>query len=285
MRIRVGVLLIASMFLSLPSLTIAQDQPAPPAEKVAPIFGQTIHYIDAGQGQAVILLHGLGATKEVWLATFVALSAEHHVYAIDQLGFGRSDKPMVEYKIATWVDFLQGFMQAQNLGKATLVGNSLGGWIALDFTVQHPEMVDKLVLVDSLGLPWGGAASVDLNPSSLAGWRALLESLFYDKKMVSDGFVQKVFSDSMRSNVSYTIQRTLAGFAQANFEDEKLQSIHAPTLVVWGRNDELVKTDQGEKFRNGIPGAKLVVLEQCGHLPQVEKPADFNRALLDFLGK
>jgi len=273
---------LAAALLSI--VSFAQTQPGPPAEKEALVYGQRIRYIEAGQGRAVILLHGLGAVKEVWMANFAALSTGHHVYALDQLGFGHSDKPLVEYKIATWVDFLDGFMQAENLRMATLVGNSLGGWIALEFTAQHPEMVEKLVLVDAAGLAWGaGGPVVDLNPSSLAGWRTLLESLFYNKKMVSDQLVERVFSDHMRNNDGYTIERTVAGFAQAQFEDDKLKSIHAPTLVVWGREDKLIPVARAEKFRDGIPGAKLAVFEQCGHLPQLEKPDEFNRAVLDFL--
>jgi 2-hydroxy-6-oxonona-2,4-dienedioate hydrolase len=265
--------------------TFAQNQPTLPPEKVTAVFGQNIHYYEAGQGPVVILLHGLGSVKEVWMPNFGALAPKYHVYAIDQIGYGHSDKPLLEYKIATYVDFLQGFMQAQNLSKATLVGNSLGGWIVLDFAVQHPGMVDKLVLVDSAGMPWMQAPTVDLNASSLAGMRALLESLFYDKKMVTDNFVRQVFTDHVRNNDAYTIQRTLAGFATPQFEDAKLVSIHAPTLVVWGRQDELIPVASGEKFRDGIAGAKLVVFEQCGHVPQLEKPAEFNQALLEFLGK
>jgi pimeloyl-ACP methyl ester carboxylesterase len=250
------------------------------------VYGQNVRYIEAGQGPALILLHGLGAVKEVWTANWEALSAGHHLYALDQIGFGHSDKPLLEYKIATWVDFLQGFMQSENIHQATLVGNSLGGWIALEFAAQHPEMVDRLVLVDSLGLTWGqGGPRIDLNPSSIAGWRTLLEALFYDKKMVSDQFVLRVFADHMHNNDGYTIERTLAGFAQAQFEDDKLSSIHVPTLVVWGREDELISVTRAEKFRNGIAGTKLIVFEQCGHVPQLEKPDDFNRAVLDFLGR
>jgi 2-hydroxy-6-oxonona-2,4-dienedioate hydrolase len=284
MRICPRGLGVAAALVSLASL--APALPNPPAEKVAVVYGQNIRYIEAGQGPAVILLHGLGAVKEVWTANWEALSAGHHVYAVDQIGFGHSDKPLLEYKIATWVDFLHGFMQSENIHQATLVGNSLGGWIALEFAAQHPEMVDRLVLVDSLGLAWGqGAPRIDLNPSSIAGWRTLLEALFYDKKMVSDQFVLRVFTDHMHNNDGYTIERTLAGFAQAQFEDDKLSSIHVPALVVWGREDELISVTRAEKFRNGIPGAKLIVFEQCGHVPQLEKPDDFNRAVLDFLAR
>ncbi|MGA8866579.1 MAG: alpha/beta fold hydrolase [Candidatus Sulfotelmatobacter sp.] len=123
----------------------------------------------------------------------------------------------------------------------------------------------------------------DLNASSLDATRVLLESLFYDKKMVTDGFVLQVFTDRMRNNDGYTIQRTLAGFATPQFVD--LAKIHAPTLVVWGRQDKLIPLASGEKLRDGIAGAKLMVFEQCGHVPEIEKPAELNRALLEFLGK
>ncbi len=259
--------------------------PSLPPEKTAVVYGQNIRYIEAGQGPAVILLHGLGSVKEIWSANIGALSAKYHVYAPDQIGFGHSDKPLLEYKIVTFVDFLQAFMQSQNISKATLVGNSLGGWIAIDFAAQHPEMVDKLVLVDSAGLPWGKAPAVDLNPASLADMRTLLDSIFYGKKMVTEQFVLQAFTNHVRNNDAYTIQRTLAGFAQNQFEDGKLSSIHAPTLVVWGREDELILVSSGEKLREGIPQAKLVIFEQCGHIPQLEKPAEFNQALIDFLVK
>jgi pimeloyl-ACP methyl ester carboxylesterase len=274
-----AALLIVSPFAS------AQTQPGLPPEKTAVVYGQNIRYIEAGQGPTVILLHGLGSVKEIWSANIGALSAKYHVYAPDQIGFGHSDKPLLQYKIVTFVDFLHGFMQSQNLSKATLVGNSLGGWIALDFAARHPELVDKLVLVDSAGLPWEKALAMDLNPASLADMRTLLESLFYDKKMVTEQFVLQAFTNHVRNNDGYTIERTLAGFAQNQFEDAKLSSLHAPTLVVWGRADELISVSRGERLRDGIPEAKLVVFEQCGHVPQLEKPAEFNQVLMDFLGK
>lgn len=278
-------LLVAASLLTICSLASAQTQPTLPPEKTAVVYGQNIRYIEAGQGPTVILLHGLGSLKEIWAANIGALAAKYHVVALDQIGFGHSDKPLLEYKIATFVDFLHGFMKSQNLSKATLVGNSLGGWIAIDFAARHPEMVDKLVLVDSAGLPFGKPLTIDLNPASLADMRTLLDSIFYDKKMVTEEFVLQAFTNHARNNDGFTIQRTLASFSQNQFEDAKLSSIHAPTLVVWGREDELIPFSSGEKLRDGIPGARLVVFEKCGHVPQLEKPADFNQALNDFLGK
>src|ERR1700722_10856920 len=279
-RFRWGLLIFA---LLAASFALPQDRSLP-QEKTAVVLGQNIRYFEAGQGPAVILLHGMGGVKESWMGNLGALAAGYHVYAIDQIGFGHSDKPLLDYKIATFVDFLYAFMPTQNIGKVTLVGNSFGGWIALDFAMQQPGIMEKLVLVDSAGLAWQRPLA-ELNPSSLAATRTLIESVFYNKKMISDNDVLQVFTDRMRNNDGYTIQRTVAGFATPQFEDAKLASIHVPTLVMWGRQDELIPLASGEKFHDGIAGARLLVFDHCGHVPQIEKSEEFNQALLEFLGK
>jgi len=284
MRASRTFVLLPAILISFSSWILSQ-QPNLPPEKNAVVLGENIRYFEAGQGPAVILLHGLGSVKEIWMANFDALAAKYHVFAIDQIGFGHSDKPLLDYKIATFVDFLQVFMQSQNLNKATLVGNSLGGWIALDFVAQHPAMVDKLVLVDAAGLPSSHPLTVNLNPSTVAEMRAVLESIFYNKQFVTDEFVLRAFTNHLKNNDGYTIRRVMTGFTSAQMEDGNLKSVQAPTLIIWGREDELIPESDAEKMHDGIAGSKLVVLDQCGHVPQLEKAADFNRELLEFLGK
>lgn len=266
-------------------LACPQTPPSMPAEKVAVVMGEHIHYYEAGQGRVVILLHGLGSNAGIWINNIAPVAARYHVYAPDQIGFGHSDKPLLDYKIQTFVEFLQGFMQSQNISKAVLVGNSLGGWIAADFAVQHPDLVSKLVLVNSAGLHFGQGPAVDLNPSSLAEMRQLLELIFYNKQMVTDELVRYAFTNHLRDNDGYTIQRTVAGFAQDQFEESKLASIRVPTLVIWGRNDDLISLAKGEQFHQGIAGSKMAVIDQCGHVPELEKPREFNRVLMEFLGQ
>jgi pimeloyl-ACP methyl ester carboxylesterase len=127
---------------------------------------------------------------------------------------------------------------------------------------------------------------VDLNPSSLAGTRKILESVVYNKTSVTDALVRRVFEQHLKNGDGYTIQRVMAGtFTRDQFEDEKAGSVHAPTLVLWGRDDALIPLATAERFQKAIPGAKLVVFDQCGHIPQIEKPQEFNKALLEFLGQ
>ena len=300
-----------ALLLILPGIrTLAQSTPAMPPAQSIEVLGQHLQYYEKGQGPNVIFLHGLGGEASNWAANIGPVAQKFHVYALDQIGFGHSDKPLIEYKIATFVDFLQAFMQAVKIPKATLVGNSLGGWIAVDFAIHHPEMTDKLVLVDAAGLlpkgvpgfvnekvengprkiiselVAGSTLPVDLNPSSLEGMRKVLEYLVYDKQAITDDVVRNAFEGHLKSGDGYTIQRVLDGINSTNqFEDDRLRSIHLPTLVFWGREDRLIPLEAGRRYQKGVKGARLVMIENCGHIPHIEKPAEFNRALLEFLGE
>lgn len=290
-----AVLAVAGFLFAHPAA--GQQPPAKAAvaettaqEKTAVVFGQRIHYLeDGGEGPTVILLHGLGADSTIWAATLATLSEKVHVIALDQIGFGRSDKPPLDYRIATFSDFLHAFMQAAKIPKATLVGSSLGGWIAADFAIQHPEMVEKLILVDSAGIKprdWKGSRSipVNLNPASLLDTRRMFEKLFFDKSMITDQLVERVFENRMRNGDSYTVARVLAGLDQDDqWLEKRLPRIKAPTLIVWGHNDELTPVDRAEIFRKNIPNSRLAIIPQCGHVPQIEKPAEFSKLVLEFL--
>jgi 2-hydroxy-6-oxonona-2,4-dienedioate hydrolase len=125
-------------------------------------------------------------------------------------------------------------------------------------------------------------ASESLNRGRAA---RVLESIFYNKQLVNHEFVSQVFTNHVHNNDGYTIHSVMAGLGSAQYEDGNLKSIHAPTLIVWGRQDELIPESVAEKMHDGIAGSKLVVLDQCGHVPEIEKAADFNQAVLEFLGK
>jgi pimeloyl-ACP methyl ester carboxylesterase len=260
-----------------------------PEEKSVSLFGQKIHYLEAGQeGPTLILIHGLGADSTIWAATLATLSEKTHVFALDQIGFGRSDKPPLDYRVQTFAEFLYAFMQAAKIPRATLVGNSLGGWVAAEFAIQHPEMMEKLILVDSAGIKpksWKGPQSlgVNLNPASLSDTRKLFESLFYDKSIITDQLVERVFENRMRNGDSYTISRVLEGLEHDQWIDKRLEKVKTPTLIIWGNEDALISVDRAESFQKGIPNARLAIIPKCGHVPQIEKPAEFNKLVLDFL--
>ncbi len=276
---------IALLVLSLPAWSQG------PAKQVE-IFGQKIQYVEAGSGPNVILLHGLGADLSSWSANIAALAQKYHVYAPDQIGFGASDKPFMNYRVATLVDFLEGFYRKLGIDKATVVGNSLGGWTAAAFTLAHPERVQKLVLVDAAGYSFTNAPVKpsremleSLNPSTIAGTKALLAVIFANKMFQTDATAEMMFAGHLRHNDGYTIDRFIDSILRGeDFIDGKLGAIKVPTLVVWGREDALVPLASGEQYAKDIAGAQLVVFDHCGHVPQVECAAPFNTALMKFLG-
>ncbi len=130
----------------------ASAQANAPVAKEVLVFGQKIQYVEAGSGPTVILLHGLGGSSQAWQLNISALAQQYHVIVPDQIGFGKSDKPLVNYRIRTYVDFLDQFCKQLKIERASLVGNSMGGWIAALFTAAFPDRVDKLVLADAGGL-------------------------------------------------------------------------------------------------------------------------------------
>jgi pimeloyl-ACP methyl ester carboxylesterase len=275
---------------ALASTVVVWAQSPPP--KQVEIFGQKIHYLEMGSGPTVILLHGLGGDMSNWIFTLPALAKSYHVFVPDQIGFGQSDKPLIDYRVGTLVDFLDGFYKKLGITKATVVGNSLGGWTAAAFTLSHPDKVERLVLVDSAGYSLaktGVQAPRDLlkllNPSTIEMEKALMGTILANKAMVTDAFAEVAFAEHMRRGDAYTIDRFLDSILHnEDVVDGKLGAIKTPTLVVWGREDGLVPLSAGQMMGNEITGSQTVILDHCGHVPQIECAVPFNSALLKFLG-
>src|SRR3954454_942706 len=150
MRHVLCTLVLLSAALSAQTIRHGEDQ-SKPESNPATEFGAKIYYHDVGSGRVVVLLHGLGDDTTIWDPVIAPLSKHHRVIVLDQIGFGRSDKPLLSYRVATFVDFLDGFLEQLKIKSATLVENSLGGWVAAAYTLEHPQKVEKLVLVDSVG--------------------------------------------------------------------------------------------------------------------------------------
>ena len=262
------------------------------ADKQLEVFGQRIHYLEAGSGPTVILLHGLGGDVTNWALTLPTLAKDYHVYAIDQIGFGKSDKPPINYRIGTMVDFLNGFYKAASIPKATLVGNSLGGWIAASFALAHPDKVEKLVLVDAAGYspqrigvpPITRTQLAPLNAATLAEVKQVMSLIFHNKALLTDAFVEKAFADKLKRGDGYTINQFTEMILRGDdYLDGQTKAIKAPTLVIWGREDGLTPLAMGEAYAQDIPGAQTAFIEKCGHVPQLECALPFHQALLKFL--
>lgn len=259
-----------------------------PPEKKVTVYGQEIHFYEKGKGPAVIFLHGMVGTSTDWAYTLGPLSRKYRVVALDQIGFGHSSKPPINYTVSDFADFLGEFMRVRGIPKAVIVGNSFGGWIACDFAATHPDLVDRLVLVDAAGLdaPIHRAVPVDMNPSTKAGMRRLWETLFYDHNKVTSDMVDYSWNRRVTDRDSDTIRRLVVQLVKGNeFEDAKIGSIKARTLIIWGHDDTILPLEAGQRLQKALPGSQWVVIDKCGHVPQLEKPAEFNRILLRFLSR
>jgi len=282
-KMKFGLILLLAVF-AVP--TFGQGQPQ---DKTITVFGQAIHYFDMGSGPVVVLLHGLGSRKEDWLPVLDPMAQKYRLLVPDQIGFGKSDKPLLDYSIQTYVDFLNEFFRQLKVEKASLVGESLGGWIAGLYVAEigggaHLIPVEKLVLVDAAGLKQDKPIP-DLNPSSLAAMRGMMEAVFYDTSWLSEDALRKIFTDKLAVHDGYTVRSILGNPALATERlDERLGSIKVPTLVTWGKQDKLLPIASGERYAAGIAGAKLISFDKCGHVPAIEKTEEFLAAVTSFLG-
>jgi len=280
MKTRIVFLLAIAFFVT----SVARAQ----TPKEVLVFGQKIQYVEAGSGPTVILLHGLGGSWQSWHFNIAPLAEKYHVVVPDQIGFGKSDKPFVNYRIRTYVDFLDQFCKQLKIERATLVGNSMGGWIATMFTASFPDRVDKLVLEDAAGYAppkdfdtrvyWG------LNPTTREGMKVLLAKVFYNKAFQTDAFIDQSIAARLAAGDGYTINSVTESIIRGeDFLDDIAKTIKRPTLIIWGRQDGLVPLAEGERFNKDITGSKMFVIDQCGHVPNLEKPGEFNAAVLKFL--
>lgn len=281
----------ALLFTLFMATSAAAQAPAPQPLKEVVVFGQKIKYVEAGSGPAVVLLHGLGGNSANWAFNTPALAQKFRVIAPDQVGFGQSDKPLVNYHVGTYVDFLDKFLSELKVERATLVGNSLGGWIAALYTLRHPSKVERLVLVDAAGFAppkeFDIHALAGLNPSTREEMKRLAGLVFFNPVFKTDAAVDVLLAQRLSAGDGYTIQRLAESIHRGEgMLDGRLAAVKQPVLVVWGREDGLTPlAREGEKFRRELPGAQFVVFDNCGHVPQVEKAAEFNAAVLKFLSQ
>ena len=263
-----------------------------PQEKSATIFGAKIRYLEAGDATKpkIILLHGLGGQAENWSFVIPALSAKYHVIAIDQVGFGKSEKPFIKYRIGTYADFLDKFLTELKIEKTTLIGNSLGGWIAGFYAIKYPTRVEKLILVDAAGLTpkvIDYTKVYQLQSSTRDEVKANLKLIFANQAYAeSPATIDNFLTQRVLANDGYAIDSITESIKRnEDFLDNRLVEIKAKTLIIWGKQDGLIPVEDGERFKKGIANSDLLVINNCGHVPMVEKFDAFSKAVLEFMEK
>lgn len=260
-----------------------------------------VFYISKGEGQPLLLLHGLGGSTLAWEKNIDFLAQYFRVIALDLPGHGYSDKPDINYTLS-WggVDFLDKFLESLGLQKVSLVGQSAGGLLALALSLKFPDKVEKLVLVGNAGLGKEAAFSLRLMSLPLVGeiigrpnrWvleRLVKKELFYDPKLVPEDLVERMYQIRKQPGAKRAMLKWLrqgvniTGIKKEVILVDRLAELRTPVLVIWGENDKILPAPCIKEVLSRISDGKFIVFPKTGHWPQMEKSAEFDKAVLEFL--
>lgn len=258
--------------------------------------------LEAGSGDPLILLHGIGGHAETFSRNVVPLSANFHVYAIDLLWHGFSSKPLLTdlETIPRFIDHLLDFMDAAGIESAHVEGESLGGWLAMRLALWHPERVRRLILNTTAGWPIDGKPSLPpgLAERSMATIqnvnrdtiRNRMEWLVADKSRITDEIVEiryRIWSDPETRQALENLFRAhlVDGTPKVKYDvhPDEIKKIAAPTMVLWTEHNPGDGPDVGRDIASHIPGSVFECINDAGHWPQFEKPEEHDRIVTDFL--
>jgi pimeloyl-ACP methyl ester carboxylesterase len=265
--------------------------------KYVNVNGINTYYLCGGNGSPVILIHGTGAGVFDWKSTLGPLSEHYSVYALDMVGYGHSDKPKIKYTLGYYIDFLEHFMDALQLNRASLVGQCFGGATALGLAIKSPERIEKLIIA---GCPFlGKTVSLEMisrlpffliklfSRSSRRAVRLGFKVSVYDSGFVTNQMVEEAYQLRSMPGATYarasTYKNNPGVGGQHHFFYDELAQVTVPTLIIWGREDRYFPVAHAQAAHKRIRNSQLCILEKCGHIPQLEKPEEFQRIVVDFL--
>ncbi|HJR84937.1 MAG TPA: alpha/beta fold hydrolase [Nitrososphaeraceae archaeon] len=248
-----------------------------------------VRYLERNRsGISLLLLHGLGGSIESWTNNVSFLSTKFRVIALDLPGFGLSDKPKLSYSINFYVSFIEAFIKRIKLSNLFIVGSSLGGHVAVEFTLRNRKIVDKLILISPAGsLPKSFKGTKELkryirivNAKSSSDVSRILNSI--DNSMVNHSYSDAIYKRLSLPGAMEAFISALKGSANAPRYNNKLERIESDTLLIWGKEDRMIPLKFIRPFMEQDK-SRIIILERCGHRPHVENPRLFNKIVKDFL--
>jgi pimeloyl-ACP methyl ester carboxylesterase len=274
-----------------------------PAQSHVKLHGRDVAYVQAGSGPVLLLIHGMAGTFENWRSVIEPLALHHTVIAPDLPGHGSSEPGGGDYSLGSLAAGLRDLLVALGHERATLVGHSLGGGIAMQFAYQFPEMTERLVLVSSGGL--GPEVSAVLRAAALPGADLFIAATAGPGRAAGSVIGRGLSAIGLRPNADVAeVARGYASLADPDRRSAFLatlrsvvgtggQRVHAgdrlyladgvPVLIIWGERDPIIPAGHGEHAHEAIAGSRLEIFDGVGHLPQLEAPALFVAALERFL--
>ena len=259
--------------------------------------GLSTHYIEKGAGEPIILLHGFFFDTYMWNMSIDVLAENFKVYVMDFWGFGYSTREPLVYGYPLYTQQLLKFMDALDIQRASLIGQSMGGGTIINFTVSNRDRVDKIVLVDAAGmpnrlpimgrivnLPKLGEFMYGLN-SNLMRKMTLGNTFLHNKQLITDEYLE----NAMRFHKIESTSEVMLYVTRKQFFDTLIEeiitlgSMDVPTLIVWGREEKGIPLLIGEQMHRILKGSRLEILDQAGHCSHIDQPELFNQLALDFL--
>lgn len=236
-------------------------------------------YIDKGEGRVIILLHGLFGNLSNWRSVVEHFSPRYRV-VIPRLPI--FEMPSGNANLEALTDVLEHFVQSKNLRSFTLVGNSLGGHLALMYAFRHPDKVKKIVLTGSSGLFENALGNSFPRVKDYDYIKERVQHTFYKKEVVTKDIVDEVFDAIQEKSKTLSILG-LARSAQRSNLASSLHILYTPTLLVWGLQDTITPPHTALHFHDLLPNAELKFIDRCGHVPMMEQPEIFNQHMETFL--
>ena len=250
-------------------------------------------YLEAGSGDPVVLLHGSGPGVSGWANwqhTIPGLAEHFRVIAPDTVGYGATSRPGdIVYSLRTWSDHILGLLDVLELDRVSLVGNSLGGRMALDLAERHPERISRMVLMGSPGVGMtvtDGLKALRAYAPSLENMRALLLDYFaVNPSIITDELVRIRYQASLETFDAYRAMFLDPRHKgnELGITEEQVRSIRTPSLLIHGREDKVVPPEVSWTMLHLLQDADLHVFARCGHWTQIERAAEFNELVADFL--
>jgi pimeloyl-ACP methyl ester carboxylesterase len=272
-------------------MTVTTEQPGSTIQ----VNGIATNYHEAGSGDPVLLLHGSGPGVSAWAnwqRTIPILAEHHRVLAPDLVGFGNTERPAdIRYSAETWVDHVWGFLDAMKIERTSIVGNSLGGFLALAMAIKRPERLNRMVLMGTPGpgmTPTEGLAAMrTYEPSYEAMEELLIKYFAVDSSIITPELVQLRHEASIAPGAFEAYRKMeinpKTAASDLGIEAGDYGRIATPTLIVHGREDRVIPIEVGINLMNTMPNADLHVFSRCGHWTQVERASEFSAVVDQFL--
>ena len=260
-------------------------------EKFINIDENKIRYLESGNSDnTLVLVHGLGASANRWEFVIPHFEKNYRVIVPDLIGFGYSDKPLVDYTTDFFSEFLKKFLEKLDIKNPVLIGSSLGGQIIAEYTLNNNNAVQKLVLISPSGVMKHSTPALDayvmaaLYPNQEAAKNAF-EMMSGSSKNIDPKIVEGFVKRMRLPNAKMAFMSTLLGLKNSQILTEKLSSITVPTMVVWGELDPVIPVKYADSIVSTIKDCRFYRMDGCGHTPYVEVPETFVKIVMEFLGK